>query len=171
MKRILVLTEALAALFLLLIALLTAGNVVMRDLFSVQIPDWFDGSKLLQGIALFWGFAVATYHGSHICVDILWEHVNSERQRLIDLIATTITLIFLLAMTWMVWVKVASVGSQTTSDLQLRLDYFYALAAVGTSVAVALAAVNVFGGFLVTQRMLEMFKKKEPKAQAKKEEA
>lgn len=32
------------------------------------------------------------------------------------------------------------------------------------TLAVALAAVNVFGGFLVTQRMLEMFKKKEPKA-------
>jgi NAD(P) transhydrogenase subunit alpha len=32
--------------------------------------------------------------------------------------------------------------------------------------AVALAAVNVFGGFLVTRRMLEMFKKKEPKAAA-----
>jgi NAD(P) transhydrogenase subunit alpha len=31
------------------------------------------------------------------------------------------------------------------------------------AVAVALAAVNVFGGFLVTQRMLEMFKKKERK--------
>src|SRR6476619_64699 len=32
--------------------------------------------------------------------------------------------------------------------------------------AVALAAVNIFGGFLVTRRMLEMFKKKEraPKA-------
>jgi NAD(P) transhydrogenase subunit alpha len=29
--------------------------------------------------------------------------------------------------------------------------------------AVSLAAVNVFGGFLVTQRMLEMFKKKAPK--------
>jgi NAD(P) transhydrogenase subunit alpha len=28
---------------------------------------------------------------------------------------------------------------------------------------VALAAVNVFGGFLVTRRMLEMFKKKAPK--------
>ena len=35
--------------------------------------------------------------------------------------------------------------------------------AMGT-LAVALAAVNVFGGFLVTQRMLEMFRKKEPKA-------
>ena len=32
--------------------------------------------------------------------------------------------------------------------------------------AVALASVNVFGGFLVTQRMLEMFRKKEPKAGA-----
>nr|MBO2511953.1 NAD(P)(+) transhydrogenase [Gammaproteobacteria bacterium] len=39
--------------------------------------------------------------------------------------------------------------------------------AMGT-LAVALAAVNVFGGFLVTRRMLEMFKKKAPKAQAEK---
>jgi NAD(P) transhydrogenase subunit alpha len=37
---------------------------------------------------------------------------------------------------------------------------------VAGTVAVALAAVNVFGGFLVTQRMLEMFKKKEPKAKS-----
>lgn len=33
------------------------------------------------------------------------------------------------------------------------------------TLAVALAAVNVFGGFLVTQRMLEMFKKKDNKGQ------
>ena len=32
------------------------------------------------------------------------------------------------------------------------------------TIAVILAAVNVFGGFLVTQRMLEMFKKKAPRA-------
>jgi NAD(P) transhydrogenase subunit alpha len=30
-------------------------------------------------------------------------------------------------------------------------------------IAVGLASVNVVGGFLVTRRMLEMFKKKEPK--------
>ena len=37
---------------------------------------------------------------------------------------------------------------------------------VGTilgTLAVALVAINTFGGFLVTERMLEMFKKKEPK--------
>ncbi len=32
------------------------------------------------------------------------------------------------------------------------------------TLAVGLAAVNVFGGFMVTRRMLEMFKKKEGKA-------
>ena len=31
------------------------------------------------------------------------------------------------------------------------------------AVAVVLAAINVFGGFLVTQRMLAMFKRKDPK--------
>ena len=43
-----------------------------------------------------------------------------------------------------------------------------ALLAVGAGAAalgstVALAAINTFGGFLVTERMLEMFKKKEPR--------
>jgi NAD(P) transhydrogenase subunit alpha len=37
--------------------------------------------------------------------------------------------------------------------------------------AVALAAVNVFGGFLVTRRMLEMFKKKDKKTTVTKEAA
>jgi len=40
-----------------------------------------------------------------------------------------------------------------------QLDFGSALGAL----AVGLAAVNVFGGFLVTQRMLEMFKKKDKK--------
>ena len=35
------------------------------------------------------------------------------------------------------------------------------------TLAVVLVAINTFGGFLVTARMLEMFKKKEPKGGAK----
>ncbi len=34
------------------------------------------------------------------------------------------------------------------------------------ALAVAVVAINTFGGFLVTERMLEMFKKKEPKGTA-----
>jgi len=35
------------------------------------------------------------------------------------------------------------------------------------AIAVGLAAINVAGGFLVTKRMLEMFKKKAPRAEKK----
>ncbi len=35
------------------------------------------------------------------------------------------------------------------------------LTSVLGALAVGLASINIFGGFLVTQRMLEMFKKKE----------
>ena len=35
---------------------------------------------------------------------------------------------------------------------------------IAGTLAVVLAAINVFGGFLVTQRMLAMFKKKEAKS-------
>jgi H+-translocating NAD(P) transhydrogenase subunit alpha len=32
------------------------------------------------------------------------------------------------------------------------------------AIAVFLTSINIFGGFMVTRRMLEMFKKKEPKS-------
>jgi NAD(P) transhydrogenase subunit alpha len=35
------------------------------------------------------------------------------------------------------------------------------------AVAVALVAINTFGGFLVTERMLEMFKKKDHRGDRK----
>jgi len=39
----------------------------------------------------------------------------------------------------------------------------FSLAKVMGFIAVILASVNIFGGFIVTQRMLEMFKKKQAK--------
>ncbi|MBN9426597.1 MAG: TRAP transporter small permease [Burkholderiales bacterium] len=143
MKRLLAATENVAAFFLLLIALLTAGNVVMRDLFSLQIPDWFDGSRQLQGIALFWGIAIATYHAGHICVDIVWEYMGKVGRRRLDLIATLITLAFLAPLAWMIWVKTGSTGTQATSDLQLPLVAFYAVGAAGATVAALLAVVRI----------------------------
>lgn len=143
MKRLLTATETVAAFFLLVIALLTASNVLLRDLLAVQIPDWFDGSRMLQGIALFWGVALATYYGSHICVDALWEHLQPRGRRVLDIAATLVTLAFLLPLAWMVWVKVAGTGTQGTSDLRLPLWVFYSIASVGTTVAVVLALVRI----------------------------
>lgn len=144
MRRALAATETVAALFLLLIALLTAANVALRDLFAVQIPDWYDGSKLLLGIALFWGIAVATYHAGHICVDIVWEHVGPRARRVIDLVASAVVLAFLAPLAWRVWASLLAGGTQATSDLRLPLMPFHAVAAAGAVAAALLAALRLW---------------------------
>lgn len=144
MDRFLRASENLAALFLLLIALLVTCNVTLRYLFSYQIPDWFDFSRQLQAIAIFWGIAIATYRASHICVDVVWEHLGPQGKRLLDLVAMLITLLFLVPMAWMIWVKVSSTGTQATSDLRIPLVPFYVVSAVGATVAVVLATRRIW---------------------------
>ena len=143
MKRLLSVTESISAFFLLAIALLTFGNVLAREMFQTQIPDWFDLSKQLQGIAIFWGIAIATYRGAHICVDLSWEWANDAGKRWIDIVATLFILAFLLPLAWMVWSKLGSTGTQTTSDLRLPLIWFYAVSAAGVTATAVLAAVRL----------------------------
>lgn len=143
MRRLLTATETVAAVFLLLIALLTAANVALRDLASVQIPDWFDGTKMLMAIALFWGIAVATYHAGHIAVDIVWEHLKAPGRRVLDIVAGVVTLAFLAPMAWMVFSKVLASGTQTTTDLRLPLMWFTTVAACGAVAAAVLALARV----------------------------
>ncbi|MBP6775929.1 MAG: TRAP transporter small permease [Piscinibacter sp.] len=143
MRRILAAIETVAALSLLIVALVTSVNVTLRDLFSVQIPDWFDGSKLLMAIALFWGVAIATYHAGHICVDVLWEHLGPPARRVLDIVASAITLAFLAPMAWMVWSKVLASGTQATTDLRLPLVWFTSIAAAGAVAAVLLATLRL----------------------------
>lgn len=143
MKRALSIFETVAAAFLLAIALLTFGNVLLRETLGRQVPDWFDLSKQLQAIAMFWGIALATWRGSHICVDVLWEHCGRGGRHRIDLAATALTLAFLVPLAWMVWVKLGGTGTQTTSDLRLPLAWFYAVSAAGVTAAAVLAAARL----------------------------
>jgi TRAP-type transport system small permease protein len=97
-----------------------------------------------MGIALFWGIALATYHASHICVDIVWEHLGRRGKRVLDVVAGIVTLSFLAPMAWMVWVKVLGSGTQSTTDLRLPLVWFTSIAAAGGVAAVVLAVVRLW---------------------------
>ncbi len=55
---------------------------------------------------------------------------------------------------------VTVLGAMVTAGLALNSAENKTAAVIGT-VAVFLATINVFGGYLVTQRMLNMFKKKD----------
>jgi NAD(P) transhydrogenase subunit alpha len=43
------------------------------------------------------------------------------------------------------------------------VDNVFTISNILGFLAISLAAINIFGGFLVTQRMLQMYKKKEEK--------
>lgn len=142
-NRFLLLTETVAASFLLAIALLVALNVGLRGAFDISLPDWYDGSRLLLGVALSWGIAVTTFRGGHICVDALWEHCGVRGRRAIDLLAAGAVLLFFAPLAWMVWQKTLQTGTQATADLRLPVIGFYALAAAGMTAAALLAAVRL----------------------------
>jgi TRAP-type C4-dicarboxylate transport system permease small subunit len=149
MDRFVSYVERIAGIFLLAIAILTFGSVVLRYLFATQIPDWFDFSKLLQGIAIFWGIACVCYRNEHIMVDLVWEKSNDARRRMIDLLATSVLLIFLLLMTWMLGAKVLqSVQStQATSDLRIPIGPFHVAAWLGVlaaAITTTMRLINVW---------------------------
>ena len=45
---------------------------LLRNFFSVSIPDSYDFGRLLLGILIFWGIAATSYRGTHITVDLVW---------------------------------------------------------------------------------------------------
>jgi TRAP-type transport system small permease protein len=149
MDKFVAIVEKIAGSFLLAVAVLTFGSVFLRYVFATQIPDWFDFSKLLQGIAIFWGIACVCFRNEHIMVDLLWEKSNDDRKRLIDLIATSVLLIFLVLMAWILGVKVLqSVQStQATSDLRIPIGPFHVVAWLGivaASITTVMRLVNVW---------------------------
>lgn len=143
MERIATFIERTAGVFLASVALLIFASVIARDLIGIDVPDSFDFSRYLQGIAIFWGIAVTTYRNAHIVVDLLWE-LSAKRMRFwIDLFATLVTFIFLVAMAWMLVDRLPSVirSHQLTSDLRLPMWPFYALATLGAIAAAVVGAI------------------------------
>jgi NAD(P) transhydrogenase subunit alpha len=109
---------------------------------------------------------------------LITQNGESEERLNMDLLSPTVTnlIIFVLAIyvgyhvVWTVTPALHTPLMSVTNAISAIVIVGAMLAAALTEgafakgmgvLAVALAAVNVFGGFLVTRRMLEMFKKKE----------
>ena len=137
--------DLISGLLLALIALTTFGEATLRYLFAIQIPDAYTLSGYAQAIAIFWGICSATYAGRHITVDILWEFLGRNGRRLLDLVATFFSALFLGAMTWMLLAKVqrAHGSFEITSVLHWPIWPFIAAAAAGIAVAFVLALVRL----------------------------
>ena len=146
MDRIIDTIEAIAAVFVGLVAADIFLSVVLRRFFSVQIPDSYDFGRMLLGILIFWGIAATSYRGGHITVDLVWAQVGPRWKRAIDVFATVVLLFVVSVQTYTLFDKVASTWRDNvlTYDLGLPTWPFFALAWIGDVSAVVLIAIRTY---------------------------
>lgn len=138
--------DALAAIFLAVITLLTFTAVVMRYLLGLPFPGSFDVSRLLLGVAIFWGIAAAAWRGEHIQVDLVWQLATPRVRRAMDLFADIVFCIFIALMALMLFWQVDRVrlSRQTTFELALPIWPFHGIAWLG----IALCVIVLLGRIL-----------------------
>jgi TRAP-type C4-dicarboxylate transport system permease small subunit len=146
MDRIIDTIEAIAALFVGLVAADIFISVLLRRFFSVQIPDAYDFGSMMLGILIFWGIAATSYRGGHITVDLIWANVGPKYQRWIDVFATLVLLFVVAVQTYTLFDKVRGTyyDNVLTFDLRWPTWPFFAVAWAGDVSAVLLIAVRTY---------------------------
>ncbi len=146
MDRFIATIELIAAFFIGLVAIDIFATVVLRNFFSIALPDSYDVGQLLLGILIFWGIAATSYRGAHITVDVVWANVGPRQQRAIDVFATLVLLFVVTVQTYSLVDKVGSTYEANLETFELRLPTwpFFAVAWAGDVAAVVLIAIRTY---------------------------
>ena len=144
MNRIVAIVEQTAGYFIGILALITVGEAVLRYGFNSHIPDGFVVGQTMQGIAIFWGIATATYADRQITVGILYELVGARTKRAFDVAAYTINLLFLALFGYAMTFKVYDIlkAGEISSELEIPIWTGYLLASLGVLMAVLTAGMR-----------------------------
>jgi TRAP-type C4-dicarboxylate transport system permease small subunit len=150
-NRFVAIVERTAGSFIGALALITVCEAILRYAFNLHIPDGFVIGQTMQGIAICWGIATATYADRQITVDILHEMVGPRTKRAFDVAAYTVNLLFLALFGYAITFKVYDIlkAGEISAELRIPIWTGYLLASVGVLTAVAAAAIRwwqvVFG--------------------------
>lgn len=138
-------TEAVAGILLAVVTLLIVASAVGRYLFTAPIPDSFDLSRLLIGAAVMWGFAALGYRGSHIKVEILADALPPRIKRVVNALAWSLVLLFVVLLAWKMFGRVESAfgSGEATFDLRILVWPLLGLIWAGTAAAVVTVAVRL----------------------------
>lgn len=115
--------------------------VGLRYFFGIIIPDTYDLSRMLLGILIFWGIALAVAENSMIKIDAVYGAVGTGLRRVIRMFAAVVTAVVLGAVAWRAGLAVEDAfgNKVSTSDLRLRLWPFYGIATIALFLAVMIA--------------------------------
>jgi TRAP-type C4-dicarboxylate transport system permease small subunit len=144
MNRFIAAVERTAGAFLGLVAAITFAEALLRYTVAKHIPDGFILGQTLQGVAICWGIATATYADRHITVDVLYAIAGTRLRYAIDVVAYTVNLLFFAAFGFMMSFKVYDIlkAGERSIDLNLPIWIGYSLASIGIMVTLALAGAR-----------------------------
>ncbi|MEX2128196.1 MAG: TRAP transporter small permease [Xanthobacteraceae bacterium] len=144
MNRFVAIVERTAGYFIGFLAIITFSEAILRYAFNKHIPDGFVLGQTMQGIAICWGIATATYADRQITVDILYELAGSGVRRAFDLIAYTINFLFLALFGYAMTFKVFDIleAGEISNELRVPIWTGYTLASIGVLAAVATAGIR-----------------------------
>lgn len=154
MRRAATAVETVAALCLAAVTVIVFASALGRYLFSAPIPDAFDISRLLLGLALAWGYAVLGFRGGHICVDLLAEALPARARQWVEIFAQAVLLVFTAALAWKVYGRVASAFASQEATFDLRLPTWPLIGGVWLGLAVAVLTTAVGLIVLMTNRRM-----------------
>ena len=138
MRRAVWLIERVAGITLGLVTLLIVASAIGRYGFARPLPDAFDVSRLVLGVAIAWGMASVAWHGTHIKVDLLAQAMSPPARRVINALAWAILLAFTGVMTWKIWQRVTAAMGGGDATMDLRLPHWPFLLAIWLGMAAAL---------------------------------
>jgi TRAP-type C4-dicarboxylate transport system permease small subunit len=143
-NRIVAIVERTAGYFIGILAVITFSEAILRYVFGSHIPDGFVVGQMMQGIAICWGIATATYADRHITVDIVYEFSGDRVRRFFDLVAYTVNLLFMTLFGYAISLKVFDIldAGEISIDLNIPLWTGYSLASLGIVAAVAMACIR-----------------------------
>jgi len=144
MDRIISTIEKIAGYAIGFLAVITFSEAILRYGFSTHIPDQFVVGQMMQGIAICWGIATATYADRHITVDIMYEFSHSKVKRFGDVFGYTLNLLFMTVFGYAITFKVFDMyeAGEISNDLGVPLWTGYVLASVGIQAALIMAAIR-----------------------------
>lgn len=131
--RVSAVVDGAAAVFLAVITALTFTAVLLRYVFNLPFPGSFDVSRLLLGVAIFWGIAAAAWRNEHIKVDLFWQILPARVQKVVDLFSDLVFAGFIFTFAWMLFGQVEKVRGSglTTFEMAIPVWPFTAVAWLG----------------------------------------
>lgn len=146
LSGVIVAIERIAGILLGLATLLVVASAVGRYGFARPLPDAFDLSRLILGVAIAWGLASLGYHGTHIKVDLLAHALPGLLRRALNAFAWSVLLAFTALLAWKIGERVmdAYAGGDVTMDLRLAHWPFFAVIWVGIIAALFTTAYRVW---------------------------